>query len=97
LAHQRFHAKNNLKTVSYVHKYDSVFIVYESWYIVIVTDPLVKILCALKITRVFSDYFRLFGEVESNDCFWQMTLRGSYASISDNISYRQLPPSAIIQ
>lgn len=69
-----FSCKEQLKSEdSYVNKYDAVFVGYESWYIVIVTDPLVKILCALRITGVFSDYFRLLGQVKSNDCFWQMT------------------------
>jgi hypothetical protein len=52
-----------------VNKYDAVFVGYESRYIVIVTDPLVKIMCALRITRIFSDDFRLLGQVEANDVF----------------------------
>jgi hypothetical protein len=66
-----------------VNKYDAVFVGYESWYIVIVTDSFVKILCALRITGIFSDDFRLLGQVEANDCFWQMTLRRSTASIAE--------------
>jgi hypothetical protein len=50
-----------------VNKYGTVFVGYESWYIVIVTDPLVKILCALKIIGMFLDDFRLFGQLEANN------------------------------
>ena len=65
-----------------MNKYDAVFVDYESWYIVIVTDPFVKIMCALRITGVFSVDFRLLGQVEANNCFWQMTLCRNTASIS---------------